>query len=130
MRLSEAIRIGASWSKQVRINLKTVHGTCALGAAIEGTWGEVFWNRNGVGKAGKCYDILELQYPILNEHVDNVTSNDFSDALLITEIVCLNDTYFWTRDEIADWVEMKEYELGYYEDTEPANVKHDFIKMK
>jgi len=121
MRLSEAMRIGASWSPQTRLIMKSKDGTCAMGAAYEGTFGTI--TNNMMEGDNLQYikienlDKLLKTYPILYEFSMFVTKSVVV-APIDQIIVSLNDSYCWTREEIADWIEMKELELGYHEDIE------------
>ena len=112
MRLSEAMRIGASWSPQIITFWKTINGTCALGAAYEGTFGTL----NLQGASGMDMVKLFKTYPIL---IEKCTSPEPSYCSCIGDAIpILNDSYNWTREEIANWIEIKELELGYYDEAE------------
>lgn len=103
MRLSEAMRIGASWSGQCTEFLKKSQDktTCALGAAYEGTFGEI--------KQGYRIDLitqLYKKYPYLSKVVNHPINP--ASTSLDAIVIFLNDTHRWSRERIADWVEAQE----------------------
>lgn len=109
MRLSEAIRIGASWSKKCVQMLKDEDGrTCALGSAWEGIWGEMPYpypeGRNFPNELGKKFRYLYhvVNAPYLPHNVS-----------LMEVIWRMNDEQNFTREEIADFVEKLEIENGW-----------------
>ena len=80
MKLSEAIRLGASLSPRCTGSLFRDGKTCALGAALE-----------AIGKNLANYDALFSEWPWLNE-------------VKVLEIAKLNDCSGWSCDQIADYV--------------------------
>lgn len=122
MKLSEAIRIGATKRSQGRGSLFTRTGywqqskwidtgftSCALGAAIEGYYGGVpsCGDLNG-GRLLCRGESPHKEFPILLSFVKPpVSDNYFSDdsTPLFRVIWWLNDHFEWTRERIADWVE-------------------------
>lgn len=110
MKLSEAIRIGASMSPQIKGSVKRSDGTCGLGAAYEGTFGEIKAYKSfheiiqGLDKIYPKIDSVEFLVP----HPIQLKINTISAI-----IVSLNDSYDWSREQIADWVEKIENENGF-----------------
>jgi hypothetical protein len=119
MRLSEAIRLGATLGSQTRGAFFRKHGnevaTCALGAAVE-----------AVGAKDKSRLLLSLEgCPVTNGRLSHtawpilhalVTEQEVPRDLrtcrgwwhpnsLSWTIMTLNDVAGWTRTQIADWVE-------------------------
>ena len=108
MKLSEAIRLGAVMHPQIYRSLRSPLGTCALGA---------------VGFALGCLDSLDTTvdwkstadfYRVTNKEIGlhicpvcQYTPQPTSDQnrLLIAH---LNDDHRWTRECIADWIEIHE----------------------
>lgn len=132
MLLSEAIRIGASWSKQTRGTLKhlTDKSTCALGSAYEGCFGEI----NVADILGSKVTVkimlqnLANKFPYLKSSV--LCPVNHSTLPLLSIIIFLNDAAFWTREMIANWVESLEKQNGWTGSTpeiKEAEVKSDAI---
>lgn len=102
MRLSEAIRLGATLKPQA-FNDQTLGRSCALQAAADAlnmsTWTDI-----------------ALRYAFITKTVDcpHCTDRDW----LIRAIWHLNDTHHWTRERIADFVEL--HEINRLIDTEDA----------
>lgn len=106
MKLSKAIREGAKLRPQCHGSYFKRNGelaSCAIGAAVEIVTGEAepgyllpeaFWNAFPELTARKDYHI-----PGTNVYCDQ----------LRLAIVELNDKCFWTREQIADWVERQGY---------------------
>lgn len=100
MKLSEAIRLGAMLSPQGCEELRSFGTTCALGAASEAIGIKIREGQQGPGKA------LRERFPILQQrtyHPTVVGHRRYLVSLIITD---LNDEVRWTREQIADWVEM------------------------
>lgn len=98
MRLSESIRLGATMRPQIFNDLSSDKGTCALGAA-----------REALGLTEPC-DFLSNRFPLL-ENVMALCpecSWDLHERTLYAAIIHLNDTHKWTREQIADFVELHE----------------------
>lgn len=118
MRLSEAIRIGSMMRPQTKGHFFDETGSCALGAAYEGTFGKIQFD------CRKLLFELNQKYPIMGfitkfttvspEYTEN--KNGFSFYFgeiyvpLGTAITNLNDKGS-TREEIAQYVE--EFENRY-----------------
>lgn len=103
MRLSEAIRIGASWSEQGFGNLKFNGRTCALGAAYEG----VFGNIPEEFTQDEVLNTLYEKFPILKFHIKEMSQK------LNWLIVYWNDFTEVSRDEIANRVAEIENQYGW-----------------
>ena len=95
MRLSEAIRLGATMKPQSFGVEQGDGGSCARGAAADAIgvtdWFETPWLK---------WATLECQTtcPVC----------DKPGHLAGTIAYCLNDSHRWTRERIADWVELHE----------------------
>jgi hypothetical protein len=123
MQLSEAIRLGATMSGQIYHVYALGDRTCAMGGALlaVGRLDEVQAvvedaTKNINIRASTCHDILVDAFPILDKHYD-----------LLSSIVWKNDIDKLTREQIADFVEQRELELGFLtvkaEETEEARAK-------
>ena len=91
--LPTAIRVGAKLRGQTRTGHYYSHGrSCAVGAAIE-------------AEGNRCPDNLVSNkltrglWPELSVYIDDYTN-------LEAAIIFLNDNALWTREEIADWLEV------------------------
>lgn len=136
MELSEAILKGCTirpqgqgsfFSMQERdhefpwLRKKDIFTSCALGAAIEGLWGEVqlHWNdyagRIDITESSvditKVMSLLVETFPTLHEKMrwdglDEIHRNVVDpDYLSIKNVIfVLNDKKGWTREQIAAWV--------------------------
>ena len=90
--LPTAIRIGAEIRGQTRDGKFCSGGrSCALGAAHEGEM--------GYGNSWQIYFDLYQMWPELHLSIDDHIS-------LFEAITLLNDESRWTREEIADWLDM------------------------
>jgi len=86
--LPTAIREGSKLRKQgFGAYFDDEGGSCVFGAAIEAESGEI--------RAGVLFDV----WPELRREIDG--ANTLFGAMLF-----LNDLAGWTREEIADWVDM------------------------
>lgn len=104
-RLCEAIRAGAAKRPQ-GFGGTFCHSpkgivSCAIGAAYEGASGNIKPHNSAL------FIELSAMFPILRKEVRHAS---FSPRSLFSAIVELNDTYRWTREEIADFVERVEAE--------------------
>lgn len=116
MKLSEAIRAGAELHEQGRgfMAQSDERGiyTCALGAAFEAAF-----DRLPQFERDDAYDTARLhrRYPELLRRVQFPVAGSYHDSEYLDgvhlgiAVAELNDTYDWTREQIADWVES----LGY-----------------
>ena len=100
MKLSEAIRKGIEQfpEKAVGVLFENENAACALGCAIYGRYGQA---------NGRDYlPALIHDYPELMS--DAPPNPLFPDVWLLQEVIeKLNDRVFWTREQIADWLESK-----------------------
>lgn len=99
MRLSEAIRLGAMLKPQgfgFGSGHPTASATCALGSAYEASnCGDGWWNLE------KCFPIVNLlptKCPSCGDAMPSMVPH-------------LNDDHRWSRERIADWVELIETSL-------------------
>lgn len=107
MRLSEAIRIGASWNPQVIKTTKdSSGGTCALGAAYEGVFGTIQYP---IMSDYKYLNMLTEKFPYLTAEIKSPSGL----ASLSNVIMWLNDELLFTREAIADCVEKLENKHGW-----------------
>lgn len=104
MKLSEAIRLGAMLGPQHRVRTRyMLEGrTCAIGAAGQaiGINADFDWN------AIKTAWPLLMNGPTTCSVCGHQTINN---AWLVAH---LNDDHYWTREQIADWVETIEQQHG------------------
>lgn len=111
MLLSEAMRIGASWSKQIFGELLDANNnTCAVGSVAQ----VVGLLRDVDCKYGVIIDNLRKMYPIMNNndrYCPNNCPSPYKRDVLYT-IFHLNDVHKWTREKIADWIEGIEKKEG------------------
>ncbi len=85
--LPTAIRIGAKIRGQTHIGYNYAGGrTCVLGAALE-------------GETGSYLGFASELWPELRAGLD-------ADTSICEAITDLNDKAFWTREEIADWLDV------------------------
>ena len=103
IKLSEAIRIGAAKRPQGKGNYfplskEHVVCSCVLGAALEGAMGRL---RVQSLIAKELYEI----FPILSETTSLQTQTIDVSGTLFEVCATLNDTFNWTREQIADWLE-------------------------
>lgn len=102
MRLSEAIRLGALLKPQafehlvIDTPLSELAGLCALaGAAL------------AIGQSKLHYTEFLARWPFTEETAPCPTCHGLEDTVLAM-IYHLNDYHRWTREEIADWVAVRE----------------------
>lgn len=99
--LSEAIRLGATLSPQIRGMLSDDDGrTCAIGAALLAT-GNL---KPRHIRANKLFPALGL--------VVEITPKG-KPITLAAKVVNLNDRDSWSREQIADWIVEKGYDCEY-----------------
>jgi len=116
MKLSEAMRIGASWSKQSFGKLKNDDGTCALGSAVEGCFGDKYKNilfHERIPGLFFVYFNEILKYEINCPYDNCIFKFDTFNKTLEVLIMHLNDTHKLTREQIADWIEKIENKIGF-----------------
>ena len=103
MKLSEAIRLGSMLKPQVRDEMFAENGTCALGAAYEaiGLSGNNFHYQ--VSVPGWMQALIELPAPVCPQCLHEREGRILGDV-----VIHLNDDHYWTREQIADWVETVE----------------------
>lgn len=109
MTLSDAIRLGSLLHPQGFHELQGPDGrTCALGAACEALGIDMRNTAHALAELGTVYPVLYQMFwwGDLREH-----------------IVARNDTFGWTRDAIAAWVES--LEAQYSTTKNPAHVVAD-----
>lgn len=104
MKLSDAIRRGAEKTTQNRFtyfnadasSVSSASTACALGAAVI-----------GAGLTDMYYPLqrLMVKFPVLAKRGITCPACRGTDAILSDVIVCLNDHYVWTREQIADWLD-------------------------
>lgn len=107
-KLSQAIRVGASFREQAFGNFFQAGKSCALGAALEalGIVKEVKQTTWGLSNSS-CSDAmgtLVQRFPFLKEITHRTPGEDYSQV-----IVDLNDHDEWSREKIADWLEEQGY---------------------
>lgn len=104
MRLHEAIRLGAMNTEQGFGPLSITSDTapCALGAARHAAG--IFTTHLYV------YNALMARWPVLGTYVVFPIKDGGWRPTLVEAIYTLNDTFRWSREQIADWVEGVELE--------------------
>lgn len=125
MKLSEAIRLGAMLKPQAKCLYNASNqGTCAMGAAADaiGVLMEsigVDAIRGTLSGLGEAWPHLGASDDTRNESVWLVDGRPLADA-----IQTRNDTYGWTREQIADWVEsIERAQEQSAEHTQPVSVE-------
>lgn len=121
MKLSEAIRAGAAMRPQGFHDYirwipddagNTVVCTCALGAAYEASTGQLPPSVDELdaadGPTSNPPSVLKQFADVLRVQVQHPLRPVQGDVA--HTIVSLNDTYKWTRERIADWLEQQGYE--------------------
>lgn len=93
-KLSQAIRLGATFRPQIRDQYMNKQGSCALGAAMEAL-GITDW---------RAHHPRNLFYERFPEIKDKSSSGRMS---ILAYVIFLNDHSRWTREQIADWLETK-----------------------
>ena len=115
MTLADAIRLGAMTSEQVYGGvMEEGQGRCALSAAADACGIHPTCGNNPLGhKVGITpYVQLERLFPVLGRKVMVPWGGEQHPAQTVEVIITtLNDTYGWTRERIADWVESIENKL-------------------
>lgn len=104
MKLYEAIRLGAMLGKQCHGKVWWRNNTCAMGAAITAVGG-----RNTARSIGNKEALLQL-FPFSRTLAYNPRESwvkqRFMGKMIVADlIVILNDNHFWSRHQIADWLE-------------------------
>lgn len=138
MLLSEAILLGSVGTNQCKFRLKNTDGnTCALGAAGIAI-GAISYQTPGIrtltdayfGESGNMWknilDQIRDSFPILESRVDHPKERET--WKLETIITQLNDTWGWTRPQIAAWVAEQEVKLGIV-DAEATIEKEDICQV-
>ncbi len=95
MKLSEAIRLGSTMRPQIFNATLRREGACALGAAALALGCDEYT----VGRFS-----FSGTFPILKQ----LTSFQLGKETMQVIIIKLNDNERWTREKIADWVELEE----------------------
>ena len=106
MKLSEAIRLGATMSDQCRGEyFDTYNGTCAVGSAMLAVGLE---DEEDTTEEGLIYtDVFPLLLTIPGGCPECDRMKNYK---LENIIIHLNDARLWARETIADWVETLESE--------------------
>ena len=108
--LSQAIRLGATFRPQTYGNFCDVIGSCAFGAAFEAVGVEIErekqpwpeFKRVMTERGWKEIVKREMRCPDCGDF-HGLGSKHFK--TLYAVIVELNNYHFWTREQIADWLE-------------------------
>ena len=97
MALSHAIRLGATMKPQAFGMMWLAGGSCAVGAAYEAIGVTQYDFYNGRGALPELWRIFgrKMPCPDCNEPHFGIISH-------------LNDQHRWSREKIADWVELHE----------------------
>jgi hypothetical protein len=106
-------------------------GTCATGAALEAIFGETFTNEILTEKREEVRSVLRSDFPYMiglkvtipcecPRLYDGPCDVDTAGRIhgLANVVVHLNNHHHWTREQIADWVELEEEKLGFVTLTE------------
>ena len=134
MKLSEAIRLGAMMHPQHFGDMhefgddgrgnRIIIGSCALGAALDAGWAE-----DATMGGDPVIKSLMGWYPCPQCHLSYYQSHNINAAafppFLLCVIVHLNDSHHWTRERIADWVELLENKTLTDESKKDESLSHD-----
>lgn len=107
LKLSEAIRLGAMLRPQAFGTYFSDGGSCAIAAAMEAL-GIASYSRDH-GTLFDSHRSLAKRYPMLSKLrvVPPVDVN--TDAPNVSNVIVrLNNDHYWTREQIADWIEQIE----------------------
>ncbi len=99
--LADLIRKGSLIRPQIFGTYVSLNGTCVVGAATDGLWGEG-WSGH---KAIMALPNISLS---LRRPCD--CRSDYAQYQLWQIMIHLNDDHRWTREQIADWVAIQEKE--------------------
>lgn len=96
MKLSEAIRAGAKLRPQAfGVSIDEHGGSCAMTAAREALFGGQRADTRVILAAVGLENEPQVVMPVeVRELVP-----------IVIAVICLNDAYKWTREQIADWLE-------------------------
>lgn len=100
IKLSDAIRLGATFRGQCFGVFYENKKSCVIGAAME-----------ALGLREHQYEYLEERFPIMHKMVKPPDELRISRGVLFplaSVLWRLNDRLRWTREKIADWVEEQE----------------------
>mgnify|MGYP001594985193 CR=1 FL=1 len=117
MKLSEAIRLGAAISPQTFYTLRNrLGGTCALGSAAAASGISLIKAESEIcATLRHMYPDLDYIIPIcpvcLVRHISVGVVGEIVSCKCIDIIIHLNDIHKWTREQIADWIEIQ-FESG------------------
>jgi len=111
MKLSEAIRLGCVLRPQAWGCYLSERGSCALGAACEAV-GVMAVDGNEPDYSLIAPFPLIATFPILDVKFLHPESQEREPIPLLSIIVSLNDTFIWTRERIADWVQTIEAQFS------------------
>jgi hypothetical protein len=108
VKLSEAIRAGAKMAPQGFKRFKNPRSgrTCAIGAAVEAVGG------NALALSGTYGEVEEVYgFPLRSKIPDGLRPASVPQRCTLGRaIATLNDFARWSREAIAEWVEMVEFE--------------------
>lgn len=113
MKLSDAIRLGAMMKPQAFNVFRNDHGTCALGAASDAVGGVNI-------KTFPIIDVDSAACPVCHQTWTTTPQTSAGGAA----IVHLNDYHRWTREAVADQVEIWEKEFERAQQPQAATVDH------
>jgi hypothetical protein len=97
MKLSEAIRLGSTMKPKTVGAMRDLVGTCAIGAAFDAIGKLDIASGIGLGRFFEGVPEGTIQSPAA------AFASDLGEI-----IMDLNDSQKWTREQIADWVELLE----------------------
>jgi len=72
-----------------------------------------------------CVDFVKLDraFPVRRHMAfDPITGVE---SLILNVVRCLNDRHGWTREKIADWVELEEVRLGFFQNVARGTHEHE-----
>lgn len=114
MRLSEAIRLGSLIRPQCRGYLFKDGGSCAWGAAEEAVG--TSYNENLGANYGPVHGAFRSEWNWTTKAKATCPGcGEIRDVDWILSLH-LNDRHYWTREQIADWVETQERALGLWDE--------------
>lgn len=119
MKLSEAIRAGAKMRPQTRGVTFSRGKSCAIGAALEGSGLSAY--RADVDNDYYLLSLARTSWPWATRVVA-APIKGMRDSGVLNVVWRLNDNRMWSREAIAEWVEVEERKAGLWNDNSVRSV--------
>lgn len=119
MKLSEAIRAGAKMRPQTRGTIFSRGKSCAIGAALEGSGLSAY--RADVDNDYYLLSLARTSWPWATRVVA-APIKGMRDSGVLNVVWRLNDNRMWSREAIAEWVEVEERKAGLWNDNSVRSV--------